>query len=92
MINDVGIFSPIKMNILQLQISQTSPSKEVYILMKISKITRFFIYNFTKRGLKCFDLPLLLLEPHLYCFYIFILCIHQSNHLSYCGKSRNTLT
>ena len=91
-INDVGIFSPIEMNILQLQISQTSPSKEANILMKISKFTRFLIYKFTKRCLKCFDLPLLLLEPHLYCFYIFILCIHQSNHLSYCGKSRNTLT
>ena len=35
-INDVGIFSPIEMNILQLQISQTSPSKEANILMKIS--------------------------------------------------------
>ena len=90
MINDIGIFSPIEMKILQLKISQTSPSKEGYILKKICKFTRFWIYRFNKRCLKCFDLPLLLLEQHLYCFYIFILCIHQFNHLSYYGKSRNT--
>ena len=70
-INDVGIFSPIEINILQLQISQTSPSKEDYILMEISKFTRFLTYKFTKRCLTCFDLPHLLIEQHLYWIYIF---------------------
>ena len=92
MINDTGIFSPIEMNILQLQISQVSPSKEDYLLMKMTEIIRFLRYKFTKRCFKSFDRPHLLLEQHLYLFYMLILCIHQSNHLSFYGKSRNTLT
>ena len=34
-ISDVGIFSPIEMNIMHLQISQVSPSKVAYLLMKM---------------------------------------------------------
>ena len=88
--NDVWIFKPIEMNILQLQMSQVSPSKEAYLLMKMRKFTCFLKYKFTKRCFKSVDLPFLLLEQHLYLFYMFILCINQSNHLSFCGKSRNT--
>ena len=91
-INDVWIFSPIEMNNLQLQTSLVLPSKEAYLLMKIIKFTRFLRYKFTKRCFKSFDLPNLLLEHHLYLFYMFIWCINQFNHLGFCGNYRNTLT
>ena len=63
-----------------------------YLLMKMTEISHFLRYKFTKRCFKSFDRPHLLLEQHLYLFYMLILCINQSNHLSFYGKSRNTLT
>ena len=56
------------------------------------KFTCFLRYNFSKMCFKAFDLPHLLLEQYLYLFYMFILCINQSNPLSFCGKSKITHT